>query len=98
MWTALLEQLDGGLRVLVHGNVDISDSWSPDPLVAQSITAEFPLIWIQSYLSQLLYLGTFHPDDAPCQALMNQQAKLAVKINPTVMLILKKKEKKTHKA
>lgn len=47
----------------------------------------------QSYLSQLFYLGTFHPNDATCQTLMDQQAKLAVKINPTVMLILK-----THKA
>lgn len=91
MWTAFLEQLDGGLRVLVHGNVDISDSSPPGPLMAQSITVGFPLIWIQSYLSQLLYLGTFYPDDAPCQALMNQQAKLAVKINPTVMLVLKTK-------
>lgn len=63
--------------------------------MVQSITVGFPLIWIQSYLSQLLYLGTFYPDDAPCQALMNQQAKLAVKINPTVMLILKKKQKNT---
>lgn len=29
MWTALLEQLDGGLRVLVHGNMNISDLY-PD--------------------------------------------------------------------
>lgn len=56
----------------------------------QSIMVELPLIWTQSYLSQLLYLGTFYPDDAPCQALMDQQAKFTVKINPTVMLILKK--------
>ena len=43
-----------------------------------------------SYLSQLLYLGTFHPNDAPCQALMDQQAKLTVKVNPAVMLVLQK--------
>lgn len=46
-----------------------------------------------SYLSQLLDFGTFHSNDAPCQALMDQQAQLAVKIYPAVMLILKK-----HKA
>lgn len=51
---------------------------------------ELSLTRTQSYLSQLLYLGAFYPDDAPCQALMDQQAKLTVKINPTVMLILKK--------
>lgn len=58
--------------------------------MVQSIMVELLLMWTQSYLSQLLYLGTFYPDDAPCQALMDQQAKLTVKINPTVMLILKK--------
>lgn len=48
----------------------------------------------ETCLSQLLYLGPFHPDDATCQALVDQQAKLAVKINPAVMLILKKKKRK----
>lgn len=63
---------------------------SPGQLWVQSIVARPLLIWTLSYLSQLLYLGTFYPDDAPCQALMDQQAKLRVKINPTVMLVLQK--------
>lgn len=41
-----------------------------------TVGAELLLIVTPSYLSQLLYLGTFYPDDAPCQALMDQQAKL----------------------
>lgn len=45
---------------------------------------------IPSYLSQLLYLGTFHPDDSPGQTLMDQQTQLAVKINPVIMLVLGK--------
>lgn len=39
-------------------------------------------------LSQLFDLGTFDPDDASSQALMDQQAKFAVKVNPAVMLVL----------
>jgi len=54
------------------------------------------------YLSQLFNFGALHTDDAPCQTLMDQQAKLAVKISAVVMLVLeevkkKKKEKKKEK-
>lgn len=45
-----------------------------------------------SYLSQLLYLGTFHPYDSPGQALMDQQTQLTVKINAVVMLVLRSQE------
>lgn len=52
------------------------------------------LIWAVSYLSQLLYLSTFHSNYPTSQALMDQQAKLTVKINPTVMLVLEKHKNK----
>lgn len=41
-------------------------------MLVQSIILRLLLIWTLAHLSQLLYLGTFHPDDAPCQALMDQ--------------------------
>lgn len=42
----------------------------------------------QSDLSQLFDLGSFHPDDAPGQTLVDQQAELAVKVNAAVVLVL----------
>lgn len=41
-----------------------------------------------SHLSQFLYFGAFHPDDSTCQALVDQQTKLTVEVDPAVMLVL----------
>ena len=53
-----------------------------------NLNRELSAAW--SYLSQLLYLGTFYPDDAPSQALVDQQSQLAVEVHPVVMLVLHK--------
>lgn len=41
-----------------------------------------------SYLSELLNLGSFHPNDGASQALVNQQTQLTVEVHAIILLVL----------
>lgn len=49
----------------------------------------------ESDLSQLFDLGSFDPDDAPRQTLVDQQAQLAVEVNAAVVLVLQTRREQT---
>ncbi|KAF3848650.1 hypothetical protein F7725_015148 [Dissostichus mawsoni] len=68
-----------------HGETPPSD-WSPASLLENNGEATV-VVRLVVEVRVLLNLGSFHPDDPPRQALVDQQAKLRVKICPTVMLV-----------
>lgn len=70
--------------------------WSLKANIDELIRVFFPSLNCGSYLPKLLNFGTFDPNDASSQTLVDKQAELAVKVNSIVMLVLggKKKQKK----